>query len=145
MLSHAAPTTSVRNQRIKIAITIMGFAVAGIVLAANLRSPPPVEADERKPVVLLCPRCDRHFIVGFEEFAKAAGAVSDVEIKTAAGTGRRRSLQERAVAMTCPSCGQMSGKPASHCRRHDLYYLKHTAKGANARCPKCSPVPGAAS
>lgn len=145
MSSRAGPISSVRVQRIKIAVTIAAFAIAAILYAIGTRAPQPVEADDRRPVDMLCTHCERHFSVGFEEFARAAGAISDVGRMPAAGTGRGRSISERAVTMACPSCGQRIGKPASHCLRHDLYYVKHTPKGANARCPKCSPKTGAAS
>jgi len=145
MPSRADQISTVRGHRIKIAVTVGGFVLAAILFALASRPPRPVEADDQRRVDLLCTRCDGHFSVGFEEFARAASAVSDAEKKPAAGTGRERSLRERAVAMTCPSCGQATGRPAAHCPRHDVYYLKHTVKGANARCPKCHPAPGATS
>ena len=141
MLSRAAQSTSVRSQRIKIAVTITAFVVAGIIIAANLRSSSPIEANDRRPVDFLCTRCAHHFSVGFEIFAQVAGAVNDVGNKPQSGTGRRRSVQEQAVTMACPSCGQHAGKPAVYCPRHALYYSKHTSKGGNARCPKCNPPP----
>lgn len=145
MSSVAGQITTGRGHRIKIAVTVGGFVLAAILFALSTRAPRPVEADDQRPVDLLCTQCDRHFSVGFEEFAQAASAVSGADVGPAAGTGRGRSLRERAVEMTCPSCGQRAGKPAAHCPRHNLYYRKHTAKGANARCPKCSPASGAPS
>lgn len=115
----------------------MAIAVAvGVTLFTREPAKETSLARDAKLIDVICTKCSQHRQISSEEYQLAMNAIPRDRQQSRAGVGRRN---ENAVGLEidCSACAAPTGRLASHCSKHDTYFVKYTETGANAVCPQC--------
>ncbi len=127
-----------KNSRVMLFTAVVAVSAAIATIVFKSREPKSAVAADARPITCLCTKCEYHFEIAYEEYARAVKGEPG-------GTGGARvsAVGEAKAAvggLRCESCGASDVVAANHCERHKVYYPNRNANGSLGRCSQC-PVP----